>query len=102
AWIIPVFRLLAKFKTLRGTALDPFGYLQERRDERALIREYEDNVATLINSLTTENIETATAIANLPLDIRGYGHVKQQAMEVAANKLAALLAALNSGTRKAA
>jgi indolepyruvate ferredoxin oxidoreductase len=102
AWIIPAFRLLATFKNLRGTALDPFGYLQERRDERALILEYEGNIAGLINGLSAENIDTATVIANLPQDIRGYGHVKQQAMEVAANKLAALLAEINSGTRKAA
>ena len=102
AWIIPALRLLAKFKSLRGTTLDPFGYLQERRDERALIREYETNIATLIDGLSAENIETATAIANLPMDIRGYGHVKQQAMQLAADKLAALLAEHNSGTRKAA
>src|SRR6266487_2978560 len=40
-WIFPLFRLLAKFRFLRGTAFDPFGYSNERRTERALVRDYE-------------------------------------------------------------
>jgi len=33
-WMIHVFRLLARLKFLRGTALDPFGYTVERKTER--------------------------------------------------------------------
>ena len=36
-WIFPLFGLLAKFKFLRGTAFDPFGYSTERKTERALV-----------------------------------------------------------------
>ena len=36
-WIFPLFALLAKFKFLRGTAFDPFGYSTERKTERALV-----------------------------------------------------------------
>ena len=32
-WMLPVFRLLAKFKFLRGTALDIFGYSEERKTD---------------------------------------------------------------------
>ena len=40
-WIFSVFKLLAKFKFLRGTPFDPFGYSKERKTERQLIGDYE-------------------------------------------------------------
>ena len=40
-WMLPAFRLLAKFKGLRGTPFDPFGRSLERRTERKLIGDYE-------------------------------------------------------------
>ncbi|WP_179041450.1 DUF6537 domain-containing protein [Sphingobium lactosutens] len=39
-WMLPVFRILQRFKGLRGTMFDPFGYTAERRMERRLIVEY--------------------------------------------------------------
>ena len=39
-WLLPLFRLLAKLKFLRGTSFDPFGYSTERRTERKLIDDY--------------------------------------------------------------
>jgi hypothetical protein len=35
--MIHAFRLLARFKLLRGTAFDPFGYTAERKAEQRLI-----------------------------------------------------------------
>ncbi len=40
-WMLKVFGVLSKFKFLRGTPLDPFGYSQERRTERQLVADYE-------------------------------------------------------------
>jgi indolepyruvate ferredoxin oxidoreductase len=80
SWMIPLMRLLSRFKGLRGTALDIFGYQQERRDERALITAYEKTIAALLPELNPGNLGTATAIAALPLNIRGFGHVKQKSM----------------------
>ena len=37
AWMMPVFRMLAKMKGLRGTAFDIFGYSADRKLERELI-----------------------------------------------------------------
>jgi indolepyruvate ferredoxin oxidoreductase len=78
-WIMPAFRMLAKLKGLRGTPLDIFGYSHERRAERAAIIEFEADLDRLIAGLRADNIDQATAIAALPLDVRGYGPVKEEA-----------------------
>lgn len=76
-WMLPAFRMLAKLRGLRGTAFDPFGYMEERRTERALIGEYETLVGELIGArLTQETLPLAVELAQLPDGIRGYGHVK--------------------------
>src|SRR4029077_17781372 len=43
-WMLSAMRVLAKFKFLRGGALDIFGYAKERRTERQLIADYEKTV----------------------------------------------------------
>jgi indolepyruvate ferredoxin oxidoreductase len=78
--MMPVFRLLAKMKGLRGTALDIFGYSAERRLERNLIAEYENDVAAVLDRLSPANVETAIELLSLPDRIRGYGPVKEKAV----------------------
>jgi indolepyruvate ferredoxin oxidoreductase len=81
-WIRPAFGLLAKFKGLRGGKFDLFGYTQERKMERALIVEYREMVEGLIGGLTLENHAVAVELANLPEQIRGFGHVKEKNVSV--------------------
>lgn len=76
SWTFTAFRWLAKFKGLRGTALDLFGKTDERRMERQLINDYEKLVDEILASLTADNLNTAVDLARLPEKIRGYGHVK--------------------------
>ncbi|NRR30814.1 indolepyruvate ferredoxin oxidoreductase family protein [Oxalobacteraceae bacterium] len=95
-WMMKAFGVLAKFKGLRGTALDVFGYTAERKMERALIVEYRQTVEALLPKLTEANLGQAVAIASIPEDIRGYGHVKERHLKSAKEKEAALLAAFNS------
>jgi indolepyruvate ferredoxin oxidoreductase len=77
-WMLSAFRVLAKFKVLRGTPLDPFGHTAERKTERALIKEYEKLLADIVERLTPENHAAAVGLAALPEKIRGYGHVKMR------------------------
>ena len=91
-WMLKAFGVLAKFKGLRGTAFDVFGYTAERRMERALIGEYRRTVEGLLGKLTADNLATAVAIARIPEDIRGYGHVKERHLKAAKQKEATLLA----------
>ena len=93
-WMLKAFGVLARFKFLRGSALDPFGHSAERRLERELIEEYEANVAYLLAELKADNYRTAVALAEIPEQIRGYGHVKEAALAKAREQATQLKARL--------
>jgi len=97
-WMGGIFKILSKFKFLRGTALDVFGHTEERKTERALIREYEEAVERLLTELSPQNHALAIQIASLPEEIRGYGHIKLKSVVAARKKQGELLAAF--GNRK--
>ncbi|MHA7882892.1 indolepyruvate ferredoxin oxidoreductase family protein [Nitratireductor rhodophyticola] len=78
-WVRLPFRMLARMKSLRGTAFDPFGYTAERRMERALIGWYEAHVEKALAKLDAGNAETLAETLALPMQIRGYGPVKEEA-----------------------
>ena len=86
-----IFRLLARLKGLRGTRWDLFGHTAERRAERALIADYEANIAEVLDTLSDDRLPLALEIARLPETIRGFGHVKAHAMKTAARQRSALL-----------
>jgi indolepyruvate ferredoxin oxidoreductase len=96
-WMMKAFRVLARLKGLRGTAFDPFGHTAERRMERALIQEYRHTIDSLLPKLTAENLAQAVAIASVPEDIRGFGHVKERNLHAAKRKEADLVAAFHAG-----
>ena len=79
--MLKLFNVLKKFKRLRGTLLDPFSYASDRKLERQLIRDFEKDLEKLLTGLNQDTYQTATAIAELPMKIRGYGHVKLAAVE---------------------
>ena len=92
SWVLPLLKMLASLKFLRGTWADPFGYMDERRAERRAIEEYERLIGErIIPQLAVHNRSLATEIASLPLSIRGYGHVKAEASDKAALRQAELL-----------
>ncbi len=101
-WILKAFKLLARLKSLRGTPLDIFGYTAERKMERGLIREYAKNLKEVSAAFTPETRDLAIAWAELPLQIRGFGHVKAANAESAAKRRAELLQAIRSGGAPAA
>lgn len=82
-WTLNVFKLLARLKGLRGSAFDMFGRTQERRQERAWIERYQAMLQEICQALFSgpgktrvERYQTALALAEIPQDIRGFGHVK--------------------------
>ncbi len=96
-WMMKAFGLLAKFKFLRGSALDPFGKTEERKAERALISEYEATMTELCGCLTKDNLSLAVEIASVPEHIRGFGHVKEQHLTAARAERQSLLERFKKG-----
>jgi len=79
-WMLSAMKLLARFKGLRGTRLDPFGRSDERWKERELIEEYFDTIHDLLPRLGNVDYNTAVALVSVPETIRGYGHVKEKSI----------------------
>ena len=77
-WLLPLFSILARFKFLRGTALDVFGYSAERQLERQQIEQYRESLVLIKEVLNEENHDDACELAGLPERIRGFGHVKEK------------------------
>ncbi|MDP5216501.1 indolepyruvate ferredoxin oxidoreductase family protein [Ruegeria sp. 2205SS24-7] len=96
-WMLGPLKLLTRFKSLRGTPLDIFGYSAERRMERALIRQYEKDLKEVLPKTGPETRDAVIALARLPLDIRGFGPVKQANEVKAAKRREELLATIRQG-----
>ncbi len=75
-WMWPVLGTLAKFSSLRGTMLDPFGRTLERKMERELAGDYETTMQRAFAKLNAGNLEDVAKLADLHARVRGYGHVK--------------------------
>ncbi|MGI9341211.1 MAG: indolepyruvate ferredoxin oxidoreductase family protein [Gammaproteobacteria bacterium] len=97
AWMLPVFRVLARLRALRGSWFDLFGYTKERREERRLIEDYEATIAELLPRLGEHNIGSAMALAAWPEAIRGFGPVKMKAIAAARRRREDLIESFRSG-----
>jgi indolepyruvate ferredoxin oxidoreductase len=96
SWMLPVLKMMAKGKRLRGTRFDIFGRTAERRMERELLADYERRIQAMLGSLTSEKIDIAVQYASVPDMIRGFGHVKEANAKKAAKRYAELEAALSA------
>ena len=90
-WLKTVLGWLPRLRRLRGSVFDPFGHHPERKAERALIAEYEADLARILPQLNSANLAQALGRAQLPDEIRGYGPVKMANIEKAAQKRVALM-----------
>jgi indolepyruvate ferredoxin oxidoreductase len=91
---LPIFRILRHGKIIRGTPLDAFGWQHERQAERAFARQYERDILAALPGLRTDNLETAIALAALPMEVRGFGPIKAAAMAEAEVRRIELLRAM--------
>ncbi len=101
SWILPMMRLLAGFKHLRGGRFDPFGYTAERRMERRLIEEYRATMEAVASGLDVDNHAIACRIAEIPDMIRGFGHVKERNAKRADALKAELMAGFQDPAKRA-
>jgi indolepyruvate ferredoxin oxidoreductase len=82
-WIVPVLRLLARLRRVRGTWLDPFARTADRRLDRAVLERYEAALERIVAELDAVRFDLAVELACLPDQVRGYGPVKRAAAEKA-------------------
>ncbi|MCF8198791.1 MAG: indolepyruvate ferredoxin oxidoreductase family protein [Sulfuritalea sp.] len=92
-WMLKAMGLLARCKSLRGGALDPFKGSADRKLDRRLLADYEKLVEEILAGLEAGNHITAIELASLPEQIRGYGHIRERYAGHAAQRQIELLAA---------
>jgi indolepyruvate ferredoxin oxidoreductase len=97
-WFRPVLALLAKGKRLRGTRLDPFGYLKVRRAERAILRWYLALIDQALTQLDARNVSALGELLALPDGIRGYEDLKRKNFQTAQEQAARILDGLAPGS----
>jgi len=96
-WILTAFKILEKFRFLRGTPFDVFGYFPERRMERRLISEYRNLLDGIVPRISKDNLPAAIELARAAADIGGYGPVKDASVERYEGRLKTLLASFEAG-----
>jgi indolepyruvate ferredoxin oxidoreductase len=75
------FHALRRMKRLRGTSLDPFGWHRDRRMERALIVEYQSLIEEILDPASAADYAAQVQIAESAMVVRGYGPIKEAAIE---------------------
>ncbi len=96
-WMLSPLKFMSKMKFVRGTPLDVFGYTKERRMERALIRQFERDMKEVLPKLSLETRDAVIALAQLPLEIRGFGAVMEANEAKAAKRREELLSVIRAG-----
>jgi indolepyruvate ferredoxin oxidoreductase len=93
-WVLPVFKVMAKMRGLRGSMIDPFKRSEERVLADELVVQYEADLELVLGKLNTRNLDAAVKLANLPEKIRGYGHVRRAAAKGLASDRTQLISLL--------
>jgi indolepyruvate ferredoxin oxidoreductase len=95
-WMAYVFRILAAARGLRGTVFDVFGFTQDRRDERAAIGAYSEQMRAVMHNLAAKNLAHVLELARLPQSVRGFGHVKERNLKEVLDRQAQLLSRIQT------
>ena len=90
-WMTPILRILAGLKGLRGGVFDPFAYSKDRRLDRALMAWFEELLDSVALSFKADDFDTILAILSAPMEIRGYGPVREKAAKDAHDRVSTML-----------
>ena len=101
-WVFKAFELLARWKRLRGTAFDVFGYTTERRMERALPTEYSAMIFRHLDGGKPLDLPRLVALAKSADLVRGYGHIKEANVAKYRQECARLQSAISQPLAQAA
>ena len=78
---VPLMKILAKGKILRGTRLDIFGYAKVRKLERMMRDRYIEEISQSLNFLTDTNFNEILSLAQSPDSVRGFEEIKLKKAE---------------------
>jgi indolepyruvate ferredoxin oxidoreductase len=81
---LPVLKVLAKCRTLRGSWLDPFRFSPEKALDHRLLADYEADLDLILAA--SGRLTEATVLAEWPAEVRGYGPVRSAAAEKAVTR----------------
>ena len=95
-WILVLFRVLASFKFLRNTIFDPFRYSHDRKLERSLINDFEDDLNKFLDNFNEINKDKINELFSLPQNIKGFGPVKEASINATQQRRAELLLELEN------
>jgi len=87
---------IAARKSPCGTALDLLKNTDERRMEQQLKVDYRRLIEEVVAKLAPHNHSLAVQLAQIPQDIRGYGHVKERHLKAAKAKETTLKAGFDA------
>ena len=76
AWVLPVFRIMAKVRLWRGSWFDPWKNSEENKLDHQLLADYESDLDLILKHSPTQEL---TALANWPAEVRGFGPVRSEA-----------------------
>lgn len=82
-WIFIVFRILNRLRWIRDSWLDPFRYTKERQLAREIRKEYEKTLERLCAGFDRDRPQIAEHIAQWPIQVRGFGPVREEAFKKA-------------------
>ena len=78
---VPLMKILAKGKVLRGTKFDIFGYARVRKLERIMRDRYIEEISQSLKALTDTNFNEILSLAQSPDSVRGFEEIKLQKAE---------------------
>ena len=73
--------ILASFRRIRGRWYDPLRYRSETRQQQKILQDYRQLLNRLPELFAQNPAEKVLAVLALPQQIRGYGHIRQQAIQ---------------------
>ena len=90
-WVLVIFKLLVILRPLRDTKFDLFGLSKERRLEKKIIGLYEKDLGFIFQNFCSEKKNILIDLAKNPSNIKGFGFIKEKAMDEVLNNRLSLL-----------
>ena len=97
-WVHGLFAILAGCRRIRGTVIDPFRFLPERKLQRTLIKCYARDMEFLLEHGFGTSEDAAIELASLPQQIRGYGPVWMENYKIAMERRSTLIREIEPAT----